>query len=262
MSFRYITNKELAKAQDYTINLRNINSNQFITKIIGNSIPKLFIEAEIKSYNIVNPSIGVIGGYGLEGLALDNCDFKFLTITNHINNSYLSSENIVEVLSNNNPPKNIYEPNNYHEGKVDILILKFPCQYGSNQNRNSNIKKQLEYKKKFESELNHNYNNYIKKYSPKYIMMELPSNINHKSLGSKNIEKIGLLEEILGSDYSREEYPFNTKDYGLKQNRRSYIVRFKLNLPPNIIRGYDSDIDTLYYYNIDTKISSYSLVKL
>ena len=84
-------------------------------------------------------------------------------------------------------------------------------------------------------------------------MIELPSNINHSSLGTHNLEKIGLLEAVLGTDYIREEYAFNTKKYGLKQNRRSYIVRFKLNLPKNIIRGYDSDIDSLYYYNTDTK---------
>ena len=77
---RYITNIELAEAQGYIINLRYINSNSFIVRIIGNSIPKLFIVAEIKSYNIICPSVGVIGGYGLEGLALSDCNFEFLTI--------------------------------------------------------------------------------------------------------------------------------------------------------------------------------------
>jgi site-specific DNA-cytosine methylase len=250
---RYITNIELAEAQGYIINLPDINSTPFIVRIIGNSIPKLFIEAEINSYGIQYPSVGVIGGYGLEGLALSNCNFEFLTITNHTNNGYLSSDNIKSVLYNNNPPSYIYEPNNYHEGRVDIVIWKFPCQYGSNQSRNSNTKKQLKLKTEFEDELQNNYNSYIKKYSPTHIMIELPSNINHKSLGEKNLEKIGLLEKVLGKDYIREEYAFNTKKYGLNQNRRSYIVRFTLNLPKNIIRGYDSDIDSLYYYNTDTK---------
>jgi len=259
---RYITNIELAEAQGYIINLRNINSIPFIVRIIGNSIPKLFIEAEINFYGIQYPSVGVIGGYGLEGLALSDCNFEFLTITNHINNGYLSSDNIKLVLYNNNPPSYIYEPNNYHEGEVDILILKFPCQYGSNQNRNSNSTKQIIIKKEFEDELQDNYNNYIKKYSPKYIMVELPSNINNKSLGDKNLEKIGLLEEVLGTDYIREEYAFNTKKYGLNQNRRSYIVRFTLNLPKNIIRGYDLARNKKFYHNIDTKISSYKLNEL
>lgn len=262
MTCRYITNIELAEAQGYIINLRYINSNSFIVRIIGNSIPKLFIEAEIKSYNIICPSVGVIGGYGLEGLALNNCNFEFLTITNHTNNGYLSCDNIKSVLYNNNPPPYIYEPNNYHEGKVDILIWKFPCQYGSNQNRNSNSTKQIIIKKEFEAELKDNYNHYIKKYSPKHIMIELPSNINHKSLGEKNLEKIGLLEKVLGTDYSREEYAFNTKKYGLNQNRRSYIVRFTLNLPKNIIIGYDSARNKKFYHNIDTKISSYNLNEL
>ena len=262
MTCRYISNIELAEAQGYTINLSDINSKPFICRIIGNSIPKLFIEAELKYYDYQYPSVGVIGGYGLEGLALNGCDFKFLTITNHIKNGYLSSDDIKLVISNNNPPNNIYEPNNYYKGKVDIVIWKFPCQYGSNQNRNSNSTKQIIIKKEFEAELNDNYNHYIKKYSPKHIMIELPSNINHKSLGEKNLEKIGLLEKVLGTDYIREEYAFNTKKYGLNQNRHSYIVRFTLNLPKNIIRGYDLARNKKFYHNIDTKISSYKLNEL
>jgi hypothetical protein len=261
MSYRYITNIELAEAQGYTIKFRDIDYYSFIPRIIGNSIPKLFIEAEISYYGIQYPSVGVIGGYGLEGLALSGCNFKFLTITNHINNGYLSSENIKLVLNNNNPPLHIYEPNNYYEGQVKILIWKFPCKYGSNQNRNSNTKNQLKYKKEFEAEVRDNYK-YIRKYSPKHIMIELPSNINHSSLGTHNLKKIGLLEEVLGTDYIREEYPFNTKEYGLKQNRRSYIVRFTLNLPKNIVRGYDSARNKKFYHNIDTKISSYKLNEL
>ena len=262
MTCRYITNIALAEAQGYIINLRYINTNSFIVRIIGNSIPKLFIDAEIQYYNILCPSVGVIGGYGLEGLALNNCNFEFLTITNHINNGYLSSDNIKLVLSNNNPPTYIYEPNNYYKEVVDILIWKFPCQYGSNQSRNSNTKKQLKLKTEFEDELQDNYNSYIKKYSPTHIMIELPSNINHSSLGTHNKRKIGLLEEVLGKDYIREEYAFNTKKYGLKQNRRSYIVRFTLNLPKNIIRGYDSARNKKFYHNTDTKISSYKLNEL
>ena len=262
MTCRYITNIALAEAQGYIINLRYINTNSFIVRIIGNSIPKLFIDAEILSYGIQYPSVGVIGGYGLEGLALNNCNFEFLTITNHINNGYLSSDNIKLVLSNNNPPTYIYEPNNYYKGHVDIIIWKFPCQYGSNQSRNSNTKKQLKLKTEFEDELQDNYNSYIKKYSPTHIMIELPSNINHSSLGTHNLEKIGLLEAVLGTDYIREEYAFNTKKYGLKQNRRSYIVRFTLNLPKNIIRGYDSARNKKFYHNTDTKISSYKLNEL
>ena len=257
---RYITNIELAEAQGYNnINYKDINNSSFLPRIIGNSIPKIFIGYEIDSYNIINPSIGVIGGYGLEGMALNKYDFKFLTITNHIYKCYLSGENIESVLKQNNPPEYIYQPNNYHNEAVDILIWKFPCQYGSTQNRNSNYIEQENYKYEFEAEVEDNCK-YIKKYSPKYIIMELPSNIRHKQLGIQNLKKIKFLELQLGFDYVREEYAFNTKDYGLKQNRRSYIVRFKLNLPKNIIRGYDNIVEKYYYYNLDTKISSYSLV--
>jgi site-specific DNA-cytosine methylase len=258
---RYITNIELAKAQGYNINYRDINSISILPRIIGNSIPKIFIEYEINSYNISNPSIGVIGGYGLEGILLSNYNFKFLTITNHINNGYLSKENIESILKKNNPPNYIYSPNQYHNEYVDILIWKFPCQYGSNQNRNCNFKKQIKYKENFEDELIDNYK-YIQKYSPRYIILELPSNINHKTLGIHNLRKISFLENLLGKDYIREEYAFNTKDYGLNQNRRSYIVRFKLNLPNNIIRGYDMGRNKNFYHNIDTKISSYKLNEL
>ena len=265
MSYKYITNIELAKYQGYTINLRDINFKSFISRIIGNSIPKIFIEAEINNYinylKISKPSVGVIGGYGLEGLALTKYNFKFLTITNHINTGYLSSDNIKLVLTNNNPPNNIYEPNNYHSEKVDILIWKFPCQYGSTQNRNSNTKKQTKYKDQFEAELTNNYK-YIQEYSPKFIMIELPSNINHSCLGDHNIRKIDIFKILLGKDYTCEYYAFNTKDYGLRQNRRSYIVRFKLNLPNNIIRGYDSARNKNFYYNKDTQKSCYNMNEL
>ena len=61
------------------------------------------------------------------------------------------------------------------------------------------------------------------------------------------------METVFGKDYIGEYYPFNTKDYGLKQNRRSYMVVFRLELPKNIIRGYDELLEQNYYYNMDTK---------
>jgi len=230
MTCRYITTRELAEAQGYT-NIRVIDES-FFARIIGNSIPKPLIENEIINSNIVNPTIGVIGGYGLEGsLLIDiNCDFKFLTMTNHINNNYLTSKNIESVLNYNNPPEFVYQPNNYHNQRVDILIWKFPCKYGSTQSRNSNYSKQVIEKEHFEDEVNDNAK-YINKYSPKTIIMEFPSNINHKLLDSKTEKKIYYIKRIIGTDYTCKWYPTNTKDYGLKQNRRSYIIRFELNLP-------------------------------
>lgn len=227
---RYITNIELAEAQGYNnINCKDINYSTFLPRIIGNSIPKIFIEYEIDSYNIINPSIGVIGGYGLEGMALNKYNFKFLTITNHINYGYLSTENIESVLKQNNPPEYIYQPNNYHNEVVDILIWKFPCQYGSTQNRNSNYIEQEKYKFEFEAEVEDNYK-YIKKYSPKYIIMELPSNINWNRLGVHNENKIIFISNKLGSSYNFSWYSCNTKNQGLNQNRKSIIVKFKRNI--------------------------------
>jgi hypothetical protein len=258
LTMRELTNCELAEAQGYTGLDYSENFKVYMPRIIGNSIPKEFIKYEIdrlwNSPKDQKPRVGVIGAYGLEGMALENTNsiFVFSTITNHINNGYLSSGDIEATLTKYNKPDYIYQPNNYHNSKVDILLIKFPCKYGSNQTRNSNSRKQIQEKEDWETELIHN-TKYINEYSPKYIITELPSNVNHQNRGSHNDKKIKYMETVFGKDYIGEYYAFNTKDYGLKQNRRSYMVVFRLELPKNIIRGYDELLEQNYYYNMDTK---------
>tara|TARA_B100001094_G_scaffold305569_1_gene335518 strand:- start:333 stop:1346 length:1014 start_codon:yes stop_codon:yes gene_type:complete len=260
----YITNTELARAQGYTIYLNpNEEFDIYIGRIIGNSIPKIFINIEIEYYiqklNIYNPRTAVIGAYGLEGLTLENTNYIFAGITNHITNNYLSSQQISSTISKNNPPKKIYLPHHIIYDKVDILLWKFACKYGSNLSRNSNSIKQTKEKNYFNNDILYG-SDYIKRTSPKIIITELPSNINNSVLGKYNENKLQILIKNIGKDYKLKYYQVNTKDYGLKQNRRSYICIFELDLPDNILRGYDNIAKKIFYYNINTKSWSYSLI--
>ena len=97
ISASYIKAIELAKAQGYDINLKD---EPYIYKIIGCSIPSPIIEREvlyfITRFNNIKPKIGVIGGYGLEGLAIGrtNGEHVFTQITNHTDNKYLKNSQI------------------------------------------------------------------------------------------------------------------------------------------------------------------------
>lgn len=257
-NFRYITNTELARSQGYDIKFDiNDEFEIYIGRIIGNSIPKIFVDIEIKNSNILNPRTAVIGSYGLEGLTLKNTNYIFAVITNHIANNYLSSRQISSTINKYNPPKKIYLPHDIINDEVDILLWKFPCKYGSNLSRNSNNKKQKKEKDHFNNDVLYG-SDYIKRTSPKIIITELPSNINHSVLGKYNKKKLRILIKNIGKDYKlKKYYPVNTKDYGLKQNRRSYICVFELNLPDNILRGYDNIAKKTFYYNINTKSWNY-----
>ena len=231
-SAEYIQINRLAKAQGYNINLKD---EPYLYKIIGCSIPSPIIEREIlyfsSRFNIQNPKIGVIGGYGLEGQAIGrtNGEHVFTQITNHTDNNYLKKSQIKKTINSlNKRPNYIYYPNEYPNLAIEILIWKTSCRYGSNLSRNSNRRKQNIEKDKFEREVREVVRNYILPNSPKQIMIELSSNINHINISSVNQKKIGLFQKYIGSDYKIRQYFINTnKDCGLEQNRNSFIVNFE-----------------------------------
>ncbi len=241
-----------------------MNSNEefdiYIGRIIGYSIPKIFVNIEIEDYiqklNISNPKTAVIGAYGLEGLTLENTDYRFARITSHTENNYLSSQQISSTIRKNNSPKKIYLPYHIIDDKVDILLWKFACRYGSNLSRNSNSIKQIKEKEYFNNDILYG-SDYIKRTSPKIIITELPSNIKYSVLGKYNETKLQILIKNIGKDYKLRYYQVNTKDYGLKQNRKSYICVFELDIGQNIQRYYDNLLKINYYHNSITKESFY-----
>lgn len=257
----YITNTELARAQGYIIVLNPKEEYDiYIGRIIGNSIPKIFVKYEIdhctKKLNILNPKTAVFGAYGLEGDILVYTDYRFARITSHTENNYLSSQQISSTIRKNNPPKKIYLHYHIIDDKVDILLWKFACRYGSNLSRNSNSIKQIKEKNYFNDEILYG-SDYIKRTSPKIILTELPGNINYSVLGKYNETKLQILIKNIGKDYKLRYYQVNTKDYGLKQNRKSYICVFELDIGQNIQRYYDNLLKINYYHNDITKESFY-----
>ena len=177
VGMNYILANRLAKAQGYDINLKD---EPYLYKIIGCSIPSPIIEREINyfisRFNIQNPKIGVIGGYGLEGQAIGrtNGEHVFTQITNHTDNNYLKKSQIKKTINSlNKRPNYIYYPNEYSNLAIEILIWKTSCRYGSNLSRNSNRLKQRGERDKFEREVSEVVQNYIKPHTPKQILIEL-----------------------------------------------------------------------------------------
>jgi hypothetical protein len=262
ISCDYIQSKQLASAQGYEINLPET---PYLYKIIGCSIPSPIIEREINyfinRFNISKPKVGVLGGYGLESLAIGNTNAVhiFTQITNHTDNNYLKIAEITKTINSlNKRPKYIYYPKEYPNLAIEILIWKTSCRYGSNLSRNSNRSKQRVEREKFENEICEVVQNYIKPHTPNQILIELSSNINHKKISEVNKKKIWLFQKYIGNDYNIRPYFINTIDCGLEQNRNSLMVIFELNLPTNYKRLYDKKNNSNYYYNINTNISSWT----
>ena len=122
----------------------------------------------------------------------------------------------------NCPPKNIYPPFHQYDDIVDILIWKSPAMSTEEITINK-ISKIKNYMKKMFKNIVILYN-----VAPKFIIIELPSNFNHTNLSKKNKENIYILKKYLKKYNIYKCYSRTANYYNLNQNRRFWILVFKL----------------------------------
>ena len=229
-----LKNTELAKLQGYDIPKRfNQKEYKYMNRVIGNSIPGPVLTKQIKrikrELGLYRISIGAIGTYGLENYELVKHDFKFGVLPSHINNNYLNQDKIIDTMNRNFPQNNkLYNPTNYHNEKVNLLIYKSDCRYGSTINRNRSSDFQENYRINFIEEVNDIYDNYISKYEPDRLFIELPVNFNHNSLSKLNKDKKNIFQSVFKKYRLKYNYLDTTLNYKLTQNRKFYIMDFEL----------------------------------